>query len=112
MPPWRRRRARWRAASPGRGGVRGAARGARRARAGVGPEDRVGLLMGRSAHLVTAELGIALSGGAYVPLDVRAPAERMRAVLAESGAAVLVTDGAWEGVAREVHRGPLLVMGG
>jgi amino acid adenylation domain-containing protein/non-ribosomal peptide synthase protein (TIGR01720 family) len=84
---------------------------ARLARLGVGPEDRVGLLMGRSAGLVAAELGIAMSGGAYVPLDARAPAPRMRAVLAEAGAQLLVTDHAWEGVARQVHHGPLLVMG-
>ena len=41
---------------------------------GVRPEDRVGVLIGRSADLVVAELGIAMAGGAYLPLDARAPA--------------------------------------
>ena len=53
---------------------------------GVGPEDRVGILAERSAELVVAVLAAVKAGGAYLPLDVRAPAERMRRVLAEAGA--------------------------
>ncbi|HEX5294683.1 MAG TPA: amino acid adenylation domain-containing protein, partial [Streptosporangiaceae bacterium] len=76
---------------------------------GVRAEQPVGVLMGRSADVVVAELAIVKSGGAYLPLDVRAPAERMRLLLAEAGVSVLVTDGRWREVARQVHDGQLLV---
>jgi amino acid adenylation domain-containing protein/non-ribosomal peptide synthase protein (TIGR01720 family) len=82
------------------------------ARAGVRPEQPVAILMSRSAGLVVAELAIVRSGGAYLPLDVRAPAGRMRAVLAEAGATVLLTDAQWQDVARQAHDGELLVLDG
>jgi amino acid adenylation domain-containing protein/non-ribosomal peptide synthase protein (TIGR01720 family) len=78
-------------------------------RLGVGPEQPVGILMGRSAGLVVAQVAVTLAGGAYVPLDLRAPATRMRAVLAEAGVSVLLTDGAWAEVARDVHNGALVL---
>ncbi|TWP53632.1 amino acid adenylation domain-containing protein [Lentzea tibetensis] len=72
---------------------------------GVRPEHPVGLLMDRSADLVVAVLAIVKAGGAYVPLDVRAPVERMRSLLLETGASVLLTDFAWETTAEEIHCG-------
>ncbi|HEY5835638.1 non-ribosomal peptide synthase/polyketide synthase [Streptomyces sp.] len=66
---------------------------ARRLRAlGLRPEERVGVLMDRSVELVTAELAVLKAGGAYVPLDVRAPRDRLRAMLAGTGARVVLTD--------------------
>ncbi|MFD7456446.1 MULTISPECIES: non-ribosomal peptide synthetase [unclassified Streptomyces] len=62
---------------------------------GVRPEDRVAVLMERSADLVVALLGILKAGAAYAPLHESYPAERMREVLAGSGARVLVTDRVW-----------------
>ncbi|MBT2510508.1 non-ribosomal peptide synthase/polyketide synthase [Streptomyces sp. ISL-98] len=62
---------------------------------GVRPEDRVAVLMERSADLVVALLGILKAGAAYAPLHESYPDERMREVLAGSGARVLVTDRAW-----------------
>ncbi|MCA1676159.1 MAG: amino acid adenylation domain-containing protein, partial [Actinobacteria bacterium] len=79
-------------------------------RLGVGPECPVGLLMERSVDLVVAELAIVKAGGAYVPLDVRAPASRMRLLLAETAASVLLTDRRWEATAQEVHGGHLVVV--
>ncbi|HEY4465915.1 MAG TPA: condensation domain-containing protein, partial [Streptosporangiaceae bacterium] len=61
-------------------------------RLGVGGEDRVGVLMTRSVEQVIAVLAVVKAGGAYVPLDVRAPGERMRRVLAEAGARVVLAD--------------------
>ncbi|WP_157722062.1 non-ribosomal peptide synthase/polyketide synthase [Tumebacillus avium] len=58
---------------------------------GVGPEVRVTLLVERSAELVVAVLGILKAGGAYVPLDTAYPEERMRMILEDSGAKVMVT---------------------
>ncbi|HEU0053830.1 MAG TPA: amino acid adenylation domain-containing protein, partial [Longimicrobium sp.] len=58
---------------------------------GVGPEARVALVMPRSPELVEAELAVLKSGGVYVPLDPEHPAERLRAVLADSAPAALLT---------------------
>ncbi|WP_270171316.1 non-ribosomal peptide synthase/polyketide synthase [Paenibacillus sp. SYP-B4298] len=63
-------------------------------RRGVGPEKLVGVCMGRSASLVVALLGILKAGGAYVPLDPAYPADRLRYMLEETEAAVLVTESA------------------
>ncbi|HEV7587864.1 MAG TPA: amino acid adenylation domain-containing protein, partial [Longimicrobium sp.] len=60
---------------------------------GVGPESRVGVLLERSAELVVAILAILKAGGCYVPLDPAYPAGRLRLMLADAGARVLVTRG-------------------
>ena len=60
-------------------------------RLGVGPETRVGVYLERSPEMVTAVLAVLKAGGAYVPLDPAWPAERLAWLLADSGAAVLVT---------------------
>ncbi|MGI5499876.1 amino acid adenylation domain-containing protein [Lentzea sp. CA-135723] len=59
---------------------------------GVRPEERVGLLLTRSADVVVAVLAVLKAGGAYLPLDERAPEERGRLVLEQAGARILVTD--------------------
>ncbi|WP_420831561.1 non-ribosomal peptide synthase/polyketide synthase [Amycolatopsis lexingtonensis] len=75
---------------------------------GVRPEDRVAVLMDRSPALVAAELAIVKAGGAYLPLDLRAPAERMRLLLREAGADVLVADRNWLATAEDVHSGVIV----
>ncbi|XTZ17457.1 amino acid adenylation domain-containing protein [Micromonospora echinospora] len=60
-------------------------------RAGIGPEDRVALLVPRSAELVVAVLGVLAAGAAYVPIDPDHPAERIRFTLADAAPAALVT---------------------
>ncbi|MGH3702799.1 MAG: amino acid adenylation domain-containing protein, partial [Pseudonocardiaceae bacterium] len=77
---------------------------------GVELEDRVGVLLERSVELVVVVLAIVKAGAAYLPLDVRAPVERMRSVLTEAGAAVLITDTAWERIARQAHDEQLVVV--
>ncbi|MEJ8654156.1 non-ribosomal peptide synthase/polyketide synthase [Streptomyces sp. MS1.AVA.3] len=72
---------------------------------GVRPESPVGVLMDRSAALVVAQLAVVKAGGAYVPLDGRAPRERLRQVLGETTAGLVLTDAAWEETAREVAPG-------
>ncbi|WP_437114186.1 amino acid adenylation domain-containing protein [Streptomyces syringium] len=59
---------------------------------GVGPGDRVAVLMARGAHLLPAILGVLRAGGAYVPVDPGHPARRTGFVLADSGVKVVVTD--------------------
>jgi amino acid adenylation domain-containing protein len=69
-----------------------AGRLARRLRAaGVGPDATVAVLMDRSLELVVALTGVLAAGGAYVPLDPAWPRERLDLMLADCGAAVLLT---------------------
>ncbi|GLW14755.1 non-ribosomal peptide synthetase [Streptomyces sp. NBRC 13847] len=72
---------------------------------GVRPERPVAVLMDRSAALVVAQLALARTGGVYVPLDGRAPRERLRQVLEESAADLVLTDASWEESAREAAAG-------
>ncbi|HLM43702.1 MAG TPA: condensation domain-containing protein, partial [Myxococcaceae bacterium] len=62
-------------------------------RMGVGPDVRVGLCVERSVELVVGLWGILKAGGAYVPLDPGYPPERLRYMLEDSGAGVVVTAG-------------------
>ncbi|WP_224241279.1 polyketide synthase [Hyalangium gracile] len=58
---------------------------------GVGPETPVAVSAGRGPDLLVAILGILASGGAWVPLDPEAPDERLRFMLSDSKARILVT---------------------
>ena len=58
---------------------------------GVRPDTRVALACGRTADMVIGMLGILRAGGAYVPLDPAYPAERVRLMLEDCGATVVVT---------------------
>ncbi|MFL5540955.1 MAG: amino acid adenylation domain-containing protein, partial [Longimicrobiaceae bacterium] len=65
---------------------------ARRLRAlGVGAETRVAVLMERSADMVAALYAVMKAGGAYVPVDPGYPAGRVAHMLADAGAAVVLT---------------------
>ena len=58
---------------------------------GVGPEVLVGVMLERSIELVVGLLGILKAGAAYLPLDADYPGERLRFMLAEAQAPVLLT---------------------
>ncbi|HXM48657.1 MAG TPA: amino acid adenylation domain-containing protein, partial [Pyrinomonadaceae bacterium] len=58
---------------------------------GVGPERTVGICLERSLDMIVALLGILKAGGAYLPLEPTAPRERLRFMLEDSGAQVLLT---------------------
>ncbi|MBO4208789.1 non-ribosomal peptide synthetase, partial [Micromonospora echinofusca] len=58
---------------------------------GVGCDTPVGVLFERGSELVTAFLAVLKAGGAYVPLDPGYPGERLRWLLADSGARLVVT---------------------
>ncbi len=65
---------------------------ARRLRAlGVQPGELVGLCAQRSADMVVGVIGILMAGAAYVPLDPDYPPERLRYLLDDAGARVLVS---------------------
>ncbi|MFB4421291.1 non-ribosomal peptide synthetase [Streptomyces sp. QL37] len=59
---------------------------------GIGAEDGVGVLMGRSAAVVSATLGTVAAGAAYVPMDAAWPAERLGRVAEVARVRALVVD--------------------
>ncbi|MET8091479.1 amino acid adenylation domain-containing protein [Micromonospora sp. NPDC005220] len=69
---------------------------------GTGPETPVGVLLERSAELPLVLLAVLKAGGAYVPLRDTDPAPRLRQLLADTGATVVVTDPALAGLAGEL----------
>ena len=58
---------------------------------GIGRGDRVGVLLERGVRLIVALLAVVRSGAAYVPVDPDHPAERIRFLLEDSGAATTLT---------------------
>ncbi len=60
-------------------------------RMGVGPEVVVGLCLDRSTDLTVALLAILKAGGAYLSLDPEYPKERLRHMLRDTRAPVLLT---------------------
>lgn len=58
---------------------------------GVGPDVVVGLYLSRSAAMIVGALAILKAGGAYLPLDPSTPTDRLKFLLDDAKAAVLVT---------------------
>ena len=58
---------------------------------GIGPEDLVALALPRSVEMVISLLAILKAGAAYLPIDPDYPAERLRYMVEDSGAKVLLT---------------------
>lgn len=76
--------------------------------AGVGPGDRVGLLLSRSVELVVATLAVLKVGAAYVPLDPDDPPQRIHRLMADAELRTVITSNTLVGVldgtsARAVH---------
>ncbi|MEM6846913.1 MAG: amino acid adenylation domain-containing protein [Pseudomonadota bacterium] len=58
---------------------------------GVGPEVVVGVCLERSAELIVSVLAIWKAGGAYLPLDPNYPEARLRFMLHDAGAGMMLT---------------------
>jgi amino acid adenylation domain-containing protein/non-ribosomal peptide synthase protein (TIGR01720 family) len=61
-------------------------------RLGAGPEQRVGVLMGRSGELIATLLGVLKSGAAYVPLDPAYPEDWRAFVTEDAQVSLLLTE--------------------
>jgi amino acid adenylation domain-containing protein len=75
-------------------------------RKGAGPEQLIGVCVERSLEMVVGLLGALKSGGAYLPLDPAYPAERLKYMLEDAGAKVVITEqhfkSSVEGEGREI----------
>jgi len=60
---------------------------------GVGAETCVGVCLERGTDVAVAMLAILKAGGVYVPLDPRAPAPRLKTMLADTGTRFVLTRG-------------------
>ncbi|MEV7425363.1 amino acid adenylation domain-containing protein [Streptomyces sp. NPDC091212] len=76
---------------------------------GVGPGTLVGLCADRNSALVTGLIGILKAGAAYVPLDPAYPPSRIRLLLADTGATVVVATSETASVVEGPEREVLLV---
>ncbi|MGW1650078.1 amino acid adenylation domain-containing protein [Streptomyces eurythermus] len=72
---------------------------------GAGADSVVGVLVDRGADLIAALLGVWKAGAAYLPIEPGTPAERVRYMLADAGAGLLVSGTTVEG-ARTVSPSP------
>ncbi|GAB2734824.1 non-ribosomal peptide synthetase [Amycolatopsis magusensis] len=67
---------------------------------GVGTDDVVALALPRSVDLVVALLAVLDAGAAFLPLDTEHPPERLRELIAESGAVLVVTKESFDNALR------------
>jgi amino acid adenylation domain-containing protein len=60
--------------------------------AGVAPQSTVGVLMRRGVDLIVAALAVLKCGAAYVPVGTTLPPARVRMIMEDAGAGVLLVD--------------------
>jgi amino acid adenylation domain-containing protein len=74
---------------------------------GVKADDFVGVCMQRSAELVVALVGVVKAGAAYVPFDPEYPRDRLDYMFNDSGARLVLTHQAVQGIAFPATMTPL-----
>jgi amino acid adenylation domain-containing protein len=70
---------------------------------GVKPDAIVGIKVERSIEMIIGIYGILKAGGAYLPIDPGYPGERVKYMLTDSGAAILLTTENTESTERKNH---------
>ncbi len=65
---------------------------------GVGPDAVAGVCLDRSMEMIVAVAAILKAGGAYMPLDDKAPADRLKLIVEDSGSRVVVTQEKLRGI--------------
>ena len=76
---------------------------------GVGPDERVALLLPRSTELIEAVLATVKTGAAYVPIDPAHPAGRIADTMADAAPALVLADATTSGAVPDGV--PLLLLG-
>ncbi len=77
---------------------------------GLGHEDVVSVLIGRSEWMVIASLGVLKAGCAYQPLDPSYPAERLNFMMEDASARLLIADAELRNIV-DRYTGPVLLTG-
>ncbi|MQY10375.1 D-alanine--poly(phosphoribitol) ligase subunit 1 [Streptomyces sp. RB5] len=77
---------------------------------GVGPGQRVALVLPRSIDLVVALLATVRAGGAYVPVDPAYPADRVAYLFDDADPALVLTTSALRAVVPGHHTAPVLAL--
>ncbi|KFF74862.1 hypothetical protein HX13_12815 [Chryseobacterium sp. P1-3] len=62
----------------------------------IQPDDLIPLCLERSEEMLVAILAVLKSGGAYVPMDPSYPADRIKHILTDTGAKIVITQGGSE----------------
>ncbi|MEQ8169668.1 MAG: amino acid adenylation domain-containing protein, partial [Candidatus Eremiobacterota bacterium] len=61
-------------------------------REGVTRDTRVAILLDRSCHMIVSVLAAVKSGGCYVPIDPEYPIDRIKYIISDSSALLLITE--------------------
>ncbi|PLP98564.1 non-ribosomal peptide synthetase, partial [Cupriavidus pauculus] len=77
---------------------------------GVGPDDRVAIVLGRGVQAVVAVLATLKAGAAYVPIDIEYPAGRRRDMLDDAAVTCVLTDAGHVAELAAQHGVPVLAV--
>jgi amino acid adenylation domain-containing protein len=77
---------------------------------GADAESLVGVCLERGDDLVPTLLGVTKSGAGYLPLDPAYPADRLRFMISDAAAPIVVTTSRHLALVRDVHSGTVVVL--
>lgn len=81
-----------------------------RAQYAINPDDRVGLLMERSNHMIVAILAILKAGGAYVPIEVGTPVKMKDKIINDADVKLIIADSHFAFDLIDFYHGPLFAL--